>query len=64
MRRAVGCFAKQGFKCDIYVTDRYSGNRKFTLDHLLVPKAETLQGWTLLIHEVCGYFIYDILGYL
>lgn len=63
MRRAAGCFSKQGFTFDTYVTDRYSGNRKFTLDQLFVPKAETLQGWTLLIHEVTGYVVYGLVGY-
>lgn len=63
MRRASGCFAKQGFEFEIYVTDRYSGNRKFTLDQLFVPKAETLTGWTLLIHEVSGHIVYRIMGY-
>ena len=63
MRRAAGCFTKQGFEFDIYVTDRYSGKRKFTLDQIFVPKAEALDGWTLLIHEVTGYFIYGIMNY-
>lgn len=63
MRRAVGCFEKQGFELDTYVTDRYSGKRKFTLDQLFVPKAETLNGWTLLIHETSGYVIYGIVSY-
>lgn len=63
MRRAAGCFSKQGFVFDTYVTDRYSGKRKFTLDQLFVPKAEVLQGWTLLIHEVTGYVIYGLVGY-
>ncbi|MDD4148768.1 MAG: YdcF family protein [Bacteroidales bacterium] len=63
MRRAAGCFSKQGFEFDIYVTDRYSGKRKFTLDQIFVPKAEVLDGWTLLIHEVTGYFVYGIMNY-
>ena len=63
MRRASACFKKQGFEFDIFVTDRYSGKRKFTLDQLFVPKAEALNGWTLLIHEVCGYIVYDMVGH-
>ena len=62
-RRAAGCFAKQGFEFDIYVTDRFSGKRKFTLDYIFVPKAEALEGWTLLIHEVTGYLVYGIMNY-
>ncbi|MDD2635358.1 MAG: YdcF family protein [Bacteroidales bacterium] len=63
MRRAAGCFAKQGFEFDIYVADRFSGKRKFTLDQIFVPKAEVLDGWTLLIHEVTGYLVYGIMNY-
>lgn len=61
MRRAEACFKKQGFELDSYVTDRYSGKRMFTPD-LLVPKPEILNNWTLLVHEVGGYIIYDISG--
>lgn len=61
MRRSNTCFKKQGFECDTYVTDRYAGKRKFTAD-LLVPKAEILDNWNLLIHEVSGYVIYWITG--
>ncbi len=61
MRRAEGCFKKQGFELDTYVTDRYAGKRKFTPD-LIVPKPEILNNWTLLVHEVGGYIIYDISG--
>jgi uncharacterized SAM-binding protein YcdF (DUF218 family) len=63
MRRAAGCFKNQGFEFDTYVTDRYSGKRIFTPD-LLVPKPEILNSWTLLVHEVGGYIIYDLVGKL
>lgn len=63
MRRAEGCFKKQGFVFDTYVTDRYSGKRIFTPD-LFVPKPEILNNWTLLVHEVSGYLIYDVTGKL
>ncbi|MBN2777010.1 MAG: YdcF family protein [Bacteroidales bacterium] len=63
MRRAAACFSKQGFVFDTYVTDRYSGNRKFTLDQIFVPKSEVLEGWRLLIHEVAGFIVYGAVGY-
>jgi uncharacterized SAM-binding protein YcdF (DUF218 family) len=64
MRRAVACFTKQGIAVIPYSADRLSGPRKFTLDHLLIPDAETLFIWNRLIHEWLGYFIYAIAGYL
>ncbi len=63
MRRAAGCFKKQGFKFDQFVTDRYAGNRKYELHHLIVPKAGALQRWTILVREVSGFIIYKIVGY-
>lgn len=63
MRRSAACFKKAGFDFDVYVTDRYAGSRKFTIDHLIVPNTNALSRWTLLIHEVSGYIVYKIMGY-
>jgi len=63
MRRAEGCFIKQGFDCDTYVTERYAGKRVFTPDKFL-PQPEIFQNWALLIHEISGYIIYDVTGKL
>ncbi|HNQ68750.1 MAG TPA: YdcF family protein [Bacteroidales bacterium] len=63
MRRAEGCFKKQGFIFDTYVTERYAGKRVFTPD-IFLPKSEIFQSWALLIHEIGGYIVYDITGKL
>lgn len=63
LRRAIGCFEKQGFTVDYYPADRISGKRKFIFDHLFIPQIETMEKWSLLIHEVSGYLIYKIMGY-
>ncbi|MGQ9848018.1 MAG: YdcF family protein [Bacteroidales bacterium] len=63
LRRAIGCFEKQGFNVDYYPADRISGKRKFTLDHLLIPQIEAMEKWSVLIHEISGYLIYKIMGY-
>ncbi len=63
MRRSAACFKKAGFDFDVYVTDRYAGNRKFSFDHLIVPNVYALSRWTLLIHEVSGFLVYKIVGY-
>ncbi|GAB4447149.1 MAG: YdcF family protein [Bacteroidales bacterium] len=64
LRRAIGCFEKQGFVIDYYPADRISGKRKFTFDHLLIPQIEAMEKWSVLIHEISGYIIYKIMGYL
>jgi uncharacterized SAM-binding protein YcdF (DUF218 family) len=63
MKRALGCFVKAGMNPDYFVADRFSGKRKFTPDHLLIPRTETLDRWSMLFHEISGYIIYKIMGY-
>jgi uncharacterized SAM-binding protein YcdF (DUF218 family) len=63
MRRSMACFYKQGIIATPYSVDRYSGPRKFQLDHLFIPNAETLFNWDSLFHEIAGYIIYKLVGY-
>lgn len=63
MRRSAACFKKQGLEFDVYPTDRYAGSRKFTPDHLFVPKVDTLQRWNVLLREIVGFITYKIVGY-
>jgi uncharacterized SAM-binding protein YcdF (DUF218 family) len=46
-----------------YVTNRSSGVRRKTFDHLFIPNAGALYGADLLIHEWVGYIIYKMRGY-
>lgn len=64
MRRSMGCFEKAGFHVVPYVADRYAGPRKFYPDHLLLPNADALQGWYVLLHEMFGYLAYKAAGYI
>lgn len=64
MRRSIGCFSKVGIKTQAYSTDRYSGARKFELDHLFIPEPSVLYNWTTLLHEIVGYGVYKIVGYI
>lgn len=64
MRRATGCFSKVGITSTPYSTDRLAGPRKFTFDHLFIPGTDAFTGWNTLIHEVTGYVVYKISGYI
>lgn len=64
MRRSLGCFKKAGIATYPYSVDRYSGPRKFEFDHLIIPNIAALQEWTVLIHEMVGYVVYKIEGYI
>ena len=64
LRRAISCFNKVGIKnIVVYPTDRYSGPRKFELDHLFIPNPEALAESTLLLHEIMGWIVYKVKGY-
>jgi hypothetical protein len=65
MRRARACFREAGMEVDTYSTDMYTGSGPYvTFERLLLPNIEVISGWNHLIHEVTGYFIYLILGYI
>jgi uncharacterized SAM-binding protein YcdF (DUF218 family) len=64
MRRSEGCFTKAGVKADTFSTDFYSGPRYFTPDELILPNAKSFDDWHLLIHEIAGYIVYKLMGYL
>ncbi len=64
MKRAKDCFDQCKLDVDEYPVDRYAGSRKFSLTHLLVPSAQTLQNWYVFLHEFVGYYIYALMGYV
>lgn len=64
MPRAMAVFKKAGFT-DItpYVTNRLSGERRFTPDHLLIPEPGAAAALNWLLHEWLGYLVYKLKGY-
>lgn len=64
MRRGLGCFRKVGIDVTPFVADRYAGERKFIFDHLIVPNVDALTNWTLILHEITGYIVYAVMGYI
>ena len=65
MKRSIGTFKKVGItNIRPFCADRYSGPRKFEFDHLFIPSSYALDKFTLLIHEIIGYNVYRISGYI
>ena len=64
MNRAMGCFKEAGLNVTPFVTDRYSGRRKWEFDHLIIPNVYTLSNWNTLMHEWVGVLSYKMMGYL
>ena len=64
MPRSMAVFKKAGYThLTPYITNRSSGARRFTLDHLLLPNPDALFSLQFLSHEWLGYIIYKIKGY-
>lgn len=64
MPRAMAVFKKAGYtQLTPYLTNRISGLRRFTPDHLLLPSPDALFALEFLIHEWVGYVVYKIKGY-
>ncbi len=63
-RRAVGCFAKVGLQPIEFPADYRSTDRRLTPEAWLVPSPEALANFSLLTHEVAGWLIYKVMGYL
>ena len=64
MRRAIGCFNKAGVKVIPYSTCKITGRRVFRIGHMIIPSIDALDNWNRLIHEVVGYMVYAVFGYL
>ena len=64
MRRAMGCYKKEGVNVTPYAAHQISEPRKFDLDILILPQAITLDYWNSLIKEWVGYAAYRIIGYI
>lgn len=65
MPRSMAVFKKAGYEnITPYLTNRRSGLRRFTPDHLLIPNADALFSLHFLIHEWVGFLIYKIKGYV
>lgn len=64
MPRALAVFKKAGFtSLSPFTTNRSSGVRRFTFDHLFIPNPPAIIQLDLLIHEWMGYLIYALKGY-
>lgn len=64
MRRASACFVQEGVQADVFSTDFHTTDRIITPISLLIPQEVHLYHWNKLLHEILGYVVYDIIGYL
>jgi uncharacterized SAM-binding protein YcdF (DUF218 family) len=64
IRRAKGCFEKEGFTVDVFPAQQMSSIGPFNPASLIVPRAGVFGGWNLMLKEILGYVTYKVTGYL
>jgi uncharacterized SAM-binding protein YcdF (DUF218 family) len=64
MRRSLACFYKQGLYLHPYATNKLVGIRRWDISYLIIPSIESMGYWEKLTHEIVGYIVYDIKGYI
>lgn len=62
MRRSLGCFAREGIKCDAFPVDFYVTESTYGFANFF-PTAKAFSHWETLSHEVLGYIVYGVVGY-
>ena len=63
MRRALGCFRQVGLRPHAFPADVRTTDRQPTPDYWLLPSAEALARWGLLLHEMAGWAVYKARGW-
>ncbi|GAB2968590.1 hypothetical protein GCM10027048_44350 [Hymenobacter coalescens] len=62
-RRALGCFRRVGLQPVAFPAGFVTTDRSTSPHYWLVPDADALTRWSLLLHEISGYVVYRVLGY-
>lgn len=62
MRRSLSCFEKTKLNITPFV--KKSDEFHFDLEYLIVPQTNILFKWKVLFHEIVGYFVYKLMGYV
>ena len=64
MKRAKLCLEKQGIDFDIFPAGFHTTRSTMNIDDLLIPKAESILNWELMIKEWVGIATYKLMGYI
>ncbi|MCP4124904.1 MAG: YdcF family protein [Bacteroidetes bacterium] len=65
MRRASGCFKKQGLNMTLYSTTKRTDPGPFVFSsEMILPNPQAFDQWKVIGHEVAGLIVYKIEGYI
>ena len=62
MRRSLSCFKKT--ELNITPFAKKSKESHFDLEYFIVPQTNILFKWKVLFHEIVGYLVYEVMGYV
>lgn len=63
MKRASACFNAAGIPHRVYSTDNSTGERRFSLELMLIPTIEAMGKWNMLLKEWIGTATYKLRGW-
>ena len=64
LRRSIACFRKVGINVDPFSTDPVSEPVRFSIDHFLVPRADSIMMWQIMLKEWIGFVAYWLAGFI
>lgn len=64
LRRSIACFKKAGITVDPFSTDPVSEPVRFSIDHFLVPRADSIIMWQIMLKEWIGFVAYWLAGFI
>lgn len=64
MRRSLGCFQKEKIHCIAFPVDYYTCDTIDNPVEYVIPEVGALANFSILIHELFGYAVYKVMGYL
>ncbi len=64
MRRAIACFRHEGIEAQPYPTNLINTETHWNIEYMLIPDVANFLIWNGMIHEIAGYGVYKIMGYI
>ncbi len=61
-RRAIACFKKNNLHVDPYLKNLKQ--KTISIEDYIQPQSAYLYKWRILLHEIIGYYTYQVMGYI
>jgi uncharacterized SAM-binding protein YcdF (DUF218 family) len=64
MRRARACFRHEGIEVTPYPTNLINSDTRWNFEYMLMPNISNFLIWNGMMHEIIGYQVYRMMGYI